>query len=217
MSSSKAERIIGILRKLYPQRVRGDVASTDRRKAFHVLVTTIISQRNRDEVTEEVSERLLRKAGTPVKIVGLGKMRIEKEIRSANFYKTKAGHILLSAKMILLDFGGRVPSSREDLMRLPGVGGKTADIILLSSFGQSVIPVDTHVQVVSQRLGWTKEKEPEKIRKDLHRIFPPRTRGFVNILLVEFGKETCRMHMPRCYSCPISGLCPYPNKTKARF
>jgi endonuclease-3 len=87
---------------------------------------------------------------------------------------------------------------------------------MLVSHGAAVIPVDTHVQVVAQRLGWTRQKEPEKIRDDLHKLFPPKTRGYVNILLVEFGKEFCRMHLPRCYACPIEKLCPYPNKTKAR-
>jgi len=110
------------------------------------------------------------------------------------------------------EHGGRVPNTREGLMALPGVGGKTADIVMMVSYNKGVIPVDTHVEVVSQRLGWTKEKTAEKIRSDLHKLFPERTRGYVNILLVEFGKEFCKKHKPRCRVCPIEKMCPYEKK-----
>jgi len=212
----RAYEIIRILRRRYPQRRRGEVAGSDTSSPFEVMVVTIISQRNRDEVTEKVSDALLRRADTPAKMIRLGRTGIAKTIRSANFYKTKAKHIFEAARMVNEEFGGRVPRTRDELMQLPGVGGKTADIIMLVSHGAAVVPVDTHVQVVSQRLGWTKEKEPEKIRADLHRLFEPKARGYVNILLVEFGKEICRMHAPKCYACPIEKLCPYPNKNMRR-
>ncbi|MCX6820956.1 MAG: endonuclease III [Candidatus Aenigmarchaeota archaeon] len=211
---ARAVRVINILRALYPSAGRGETAGSDTRRPFQVMVATIISQRNRDEVTEKVSDALLRKADTPDKILKLGRAGIAKTIRSANFYKTKARHILEAARMVRDEFGGRMPRTREELMELPGVGGKTADIIMLVSHGAAVVPVDTHVQVVSQRLGWTTERDPEKIRADLHRLFEPKVRGYVNILLVEFGKEICRMHLPRCYACPVEKLCQYPNKTK---
>jgi endonuclease III len=181
---------------------------------FKNLVGTIISQRNRDEVTEVVSKKLFRVADSPREMATLGKVGIANTIKSANFYKTKAKYIYCSSMMLIDEFKGKVPRTREELMRLPGVGGKTADIVLMSSFRQDVIPVDTHVQVVSQRLGWTKEKEPERIRADLHAMFSPKERGYVNMLLVMFGKEFCRMHLPRCYICPIRKHCPYPQKTK---
>lgn len=196
----------------YPQRGRGEVASTDARRPFEVMVSAIISQRNRDEVTEKVAGELLGKANTPAKMLKLGRAGITKTIRSANFYKTKAKHIHEAAKTIVKNFDGKMPTTRTELMQLPGVGGKTADIVLMYGFGIPSIAIDTHVQVVSQRLDWTKEKEPEKIRADLHKLFPASMRGHVNILLVEFGKEFCRMHLPRCYACPVEKLCPYPGK-----
>ena len=214
MKPAVAKAVIRILKRRYPQRRRGEVGSTDTSSPFQVMVVTIISQRNRDEVTEKVSDALLRRADTPDKIIRLGRKEIAKTIRSANFYKTKAKRIFEAARMVKTEFGGRVPQTRDELMRLPGVGGKTADIIMLVSHGAAVVPVDTHVQVVSQRLGWTKEHEPERIRTDLHRLFEPKVRGYVNILIVEFGKEICRMHLPKCYVCPIEKYCPYPNKTK---
>jgi endonuclease-3 len=179
------------------------------------MVSAIISQRNRDEVTEKVAGELLRKASNPAKMLKLGRAGITKTIRSANFYKTKAKHIHEAAKTIVKNFDGKMPTTRTELMQLPGVGGKTADIIMLYSFGEHVIPIDAHVQTVSQRLGWTKNKDPEKIREDLHALFSPKERPYINILLVEFGKEFCRMHLPKCYMCPIERLCPYPYKTKA--
>ena len=210
---SRSLKIIRILKRRYPQRGRGEVASTRAERPFEVMVSAIISQRNRDEVTEKVAGELLRRANTPTKTLKLGKNGIARTIRSANFYKTKAKHIYEAARMVAKNFDGVMPATRKELMQLPGVGEKTADIIMLVSHGAAVIPVDTHVQVVAQRLGWTRQKEPEKIRDDLHKLFPPKTRGYVNILLVEFGKEFCRMHLPRCYACPIEKLCPYTNKT----
>lgn len=208
----RAAEIICVLKRRYPQRRRGEVASTDARKPFEVMVSAIISQRNRDEVTDKVATELLMKANTPAKMLKLGKTRITKTIRSANFYKTKAKHIYEAARMIAKNFDGVMPATRAELMQLPGVGEKTADMVMLVSYGADVIPVDVHVQTVSQRLGWTGNKEPEKIREDLHKIFPPKTRGYVNILLVEFGKEFCRMHLPRCYACSIERLCHYGKK-----
>jgi len=207
-------KIVKILKKRYTIK-RSDIEISPE-SPFENLIGAIISQRNRDEVTDRVAGELLRRANTPVKMLKLGKAGITKAIRSANFYKTKAKHIYEAAKMIVKEFGGRMPTTRTELMQLPGVGGKTADIIMLVSHGAGVIPVDTHVQVVAQRLGWTRQKEPEKIRDDLHKLFPPKTRGYVNITLVEFGKEFCRMHLPRCYACPVEKLCPYTDKTKAR-
>jgi len=213
---NRAAEVIRILKRTYPQRGRGEVASSSARRPFEVMVSAIISQRNRDEVTDVVACELLRRASTPSKMLRLGRAEITKTIRSANFYRTKAKHIYEAAKMVAEDFHGRMPRTREGLMQLPGVGGKTADIVMLASYGANVIPIDTHVQVVSQRLGWTKEKKPENIRADLHKIFPSSMRGYVNILLVEFGKETCRMHLPRCYACPVERLCPYKRKNLSR-
>jgi len=212
--SRRAAEIMRVLKRRYPQRGRGEVASTRAERPFEVMVSAIISQRNRDEVTEKVAGELLRKANSPAKMVKLGRVKIANTIKSANFYKTKAKHIYEAARMVAKNFDDVMPATRAELMQLPGVGEKTADMVMLVSYGADVIPVDVHVQTVSQRLGLTGNKKPEKIREDLHKIFPPKMRGYVNITLVEFGKEFCRMHLPRCYACPVERLCPYPNKTK---
>jgi endonuclease-3 len=208
----KAMEIIRILKRRYKPARRGEVGRNATRSPYKVLVSAIISQRTKDETTAKVTRALFKRSATPVKMVALGRAEISKTIRSSNYYKGKAKRIYDISKILLKEHKGRLPKTREQLMKLPGVGGKTADIVMLVSHGADVIPVDTHVAVVAHRLGWTKEKKREKIREDLHAIFMPRTRGHVNILLVEFGKEICRKHRPKCHSCPVEKLCPYPNK-----
>ncbi len=212
MKEDRIMKIVGILKDRYGNRARGEVASTSSRKPFEVLVSAVISQRNKDEVTERVAGGLLKQARTPAKMKCLGRKGIERAIKSANFYKTKADRIYRISEIVTDRYGGKVPSTRDEIVKLPGVGGKTADIVLLVSHGKDVIPVDTHVSVISNRLGWTDSENGEKIREDLHKIFPKRMRGYVNIILVEFGKEFCRKHRPKCDPCPIREMCPYPDK-----
>jgi len=209
----RATEIIRILRRRYPQRRRGEVASTDARKPFEVMVSAIISQRNRDEVTEKVSDALLRRADTPDKILKLGRAGIAKTIHSANFYKTKARHILEAARMVKKEFGGRVPATREELMRLPGVGSKTTSIVLAYSFGVPTIAVDTHVNRVSKRLRFVhSDSEPDETQKVLEKIIPKKIQIVVNHLFVNFGKDLCRSLRPKCGICPIYDYCRYDKK-----
>jgi len=209
----KAMKIIRILKRRYRPARRGEVSSSSARSPYKVLVSAIISQRTKDETTTKVSAALFKRAATPASMVRLGRAEIAKTIRSANYYKTKAKRIYDVSKILMREHKGRMPKTREELMKLPGIAGKSADIIMLVAYGASVIPIDVHCAVVAYRLGWTKEKKKrEKIREDLHAIFTPRTRRYVNILLVEFGKEICQTRLPKCYECPIGNLCPYPNK-----
>jgi len=210
-NEERAEIIVRILKKRYKIDSSYFTAPPSE-SPFENLVGTIISQRTKDETTDKVATALLARANTPQKMVKLGRAKIAKIIRSANYYKGKSKRISEISRILLKKYKGRVPRTRDELMELPGVGGKTADILLLYSYGEDVIPVDTHVEVVSKRLGWTNGKTPEKIRDDLYALFPPKTRKYVNVLLVEFGKEICRAPVPRCYMCPIVKLCPYPNK-----
>ena len=198
-------KIIRILKKRY------DVGAW-RMRPFRALIGCIISQRTKDETTGPAADRLFAAADTPQRMSKLTTKRIAKLIYPAGFYNQKAKNIKATCKMLLERYNGRVPKTREELMKLPGIGGKCADIVLLFSYGYSVIPVDTHVAKVSQRLGWTRHKHREKIREDLHELFPPKKRAAINGLLVMFGKEICRSPFPKCYSCPLEKLCPYPNK-----
>ena len=179
---------------------------------FKALVETVLSQRTRDENTEKAASQLFRVADTPKGILKLDQRKIEKLIHPSGFYRQKAKRIKQISKIILEKYKGKVPKTREELMELPGVGGKTADIVLCYAFGKKVIPVDVHVAVVSRRLGFTKNKNPEKIREDLHELIHEKNRRIINYLFVEFGKEICQTRKPLCYKCPIVKLCPYEPK-----
>ena len=197
--------IIKILNKRYRINV-------ERENPFDVLIGAVLSHRTKDEVSWPATERLLRKANTPDKISKLSEKEIVKIIKPVGFYNQKAKRIVKICKTLLKVYDGKVPRTRKELMTLPGVGGKTADIVLSYSFGELVIPVDTHVAVVSKRLGLTENKEPEKIREDLHRLIKGKKRLIVNNLFVEFGKEICQKRLPKCYTCPIVKSCPYEPK-----
>ncbi len=208
----RTEKIIEILKDRYDV-VSNETLSSSSKEPYEVLVSTVISQRNRDEMTRKISEKLLEKADNPEDMVELGRKNIEESISSANYYKTKAKYIYTLSKELLDRYGGEVPDSRDELMSLTGVGGKTADIVLLVCFEKDIIPVDTHVLVTAYRLGWTEhEKHREKVRKDLHNIFPKEMRAYINLLLVRFGKDVCKKYKPRCGDCPVFELCPYDNK-----
>lgn len=202
MKSKQAQKIIKILQKRYKVR-------NQRGKPFKVLISCVLSQRTKDETTGPAAERLFLSADTPQKILKLPARKIAKLIYPVGFYNQKAKRIKQICRILMKDYNGRVPRTREKLMRLPGVGGKTADIVLLFSYGKDVIPVDTHVAKISRRLGWTNHKNPEKIREDLHKLILPKNRAVVNGLLVTFGKDICQSPFPKCYNCPVQKLCPY--------
>lgn len=201
---SGVEKIIKILNKKYEIKFWKE-------EPFKLLVGTILSQRTKDEKTSQAWKRLFSKANTPEKILRLNEKQIENLIKGVGFYRQKAKRIKQVSRIILEKYGGRVPSSREELMKFPGVGPKTADVVLSYSFGIPVIAVDTHVATISKRLGWTKSNKPEKIREDLHKIIPKKYRLIVNSLFVEFGKDICKAK-PRCYLCPIVKFCKYEPK-----
>ena len=205
MQSKTIQKIINRLDKLYGIEVH-------RSNPFRTLIGVVLSHRTKDDASWPAARRLFKMAGTPEKILELSEKQISKIIYPVGFYNQKAKRIKQICKMVLEEFDGKVPKTREELMKLPGVGGKSADIVLLFSFGEYVIPIDTHVAVISRRWHLSKSKNPEKIREDLHKIFKGKKRMIVNNLLVEFGKEYCTARYPKCKICPVVELCPYENK-----
>lgn len=208
MGADRFVRAVAVLRKRY---------KTDKRNMdpFYVLMHVILAARTTDAVSWPAAERLIKKGRNARGISKMGLREIEKIILPSNFYKTKARRVKSACRMIVERFGGRVPKTREQLMELPGVGGKSADIVLSFSYNQPVIAVDAHVKWVANVMGASREKEPERIRADLHRIFPERDRSTVNDTIVQFGKEICNTGRPKCWMCPVSKMCPYKNKRKA--
>ncbi len=176
---------------------------------FHVLVGTILSQRTRDEMTEVATEQLFAKYPDPRALAAAETADVERLIRPVGFYRQKAPQIQRVSQILLERYGGRVPSTYEELMALPQVGSKTANCVLVYGYGIPRIPVDTHVHRVSNRLGLVRAKTPEKTEAALMATVPRRYWLAVNELFIEFGKDVCRPIGPRCEACAFTAYCRY--------
>ncbi|QDA31559.1 endonuclease III [Thermococcus indicus] len=202
----RAERIVEILMETYPREklLIGD--------PYRTLVHCIISQRMRDEVTYKVWERLFEKyrdiqviASTPI-----GEMQEFLRKNGVGLWKTKGEWIVKASRIILEKYGGRVPDDIGELMRLPGIGRKCANIVLAYGFGRQAIPVDTHVNRISKRLGLAPPRvQPEKVEEYLAELIPREKWIYVNHAMVNHGKRICNPIRPKCENCPLRELCPY--------
>jgi len=176
---------------------------------FQILIATLLSARTQDATTHAASTRLFRRARTPRTMVGMSVGEIEKLIYPVSFYRNKARHVKACCRMLLDRFGGRVPSTLEDLVMLPGVGRKTANLVMILAFkSRQNICVDTHVHRISNRLGWVKTGTPDQTEQALYRVVPRRYWPRVNLYLVTWGQNVCRPVYPRCRACVVSSLCP---------
>ena len=174
---------------------------------FAVLVSTMISLRTKDEVTAAASARLLARAASPRELGSLSQTAIARLIYPAGFYRTKARHLRQAARLLEERHGGRVPEAMEELLALPGVGRKTANLVRNLGFGLPGICVDTHVHRISNRLGWVRTRNPLETERALQAILPRRYWIPVNGLLVAFGQRTCTPQSPWCSRCPIRAYC----------
>lgn len=183
---------------------------------FSVLVSTVISLRTKDDVTLKASRRLLDKAPDAFAMLRLSEEDIASLIFPAGFYKRKAIQIKKIAKTLVEQYGGKVPADADLLMKLPGVGIKTANLTLNLGFGIDAICVDCHVHQISNRLGWISTKTPEESEKVLQTIMPKRFWIPLNELLVSYGQEVCTSVSPKCSLCPENTRCPKINVSRAR-
>ena len=186
------------------------------RDPFRVLISTIISLRTKDAVTLASSNRLFSRADSPQAILDLDVEEIEKLIYPAGFYKTKTRNILEISRILLEQHTGQVPSKKEELLALPGVGIKTANLTLNLGFGIDAICVDTHVHRISNRCGWIQTKTPEESEKALELVMPQKFWIPLNELLVSYGQQICTPISPRCSECPIKKECSKVGVTKTR-
>jgi endonuclease-3 len=192
------------------------IAESRRDKAFQVLIGTLLSARTQDATTDAASSRLFAAAPTPEKMARLTTARIEKLIYPVSFYRNKAVHVKETARLILGRFGGKVPGTMEELLTLPGVGRKTANLVLILAFAsRDNICVDTHVHRISNRLGWVRTKTPEQTEQALYRVADRRWWPDINLYLVVWGQNVCRPIRPRCGTCAISPYCPRVGVTAA--
>jgi len=213
-NKNKAKIICKFLKKRYKKHLL-DLKNWHENN-FQLLIATILSQRTRDENTEKAASQLFRVASTPEKILKLDNKRLQKLIKPSGFYRQKAKKIKQVSRIILEVYKGKVPNTREKLLEFPGVGYKTADVVLCYGFNKKTIPVDVHVAVCSRRLGLTKNTEPEKIRIDLERIIPEKCKRVINLGFVNFGREICRTRNPRCAVCELSKICGYYKNASSR-
>jgi len=178
------------------------------RDPFRLLIACIISLRTKDDVTAQASARLFARAVTPHTMARLPVRTIAREIFPAGFYNTKAGQIRTIAERLVADHAGQVPASREMLLSFPGVGRKTANLVLGLGFGIPAICVDTHVHRISNRLGLVRTRTPEETEQALEGVLPRRYWIAINDLLVTFGQNVCHPTSPRCSTCPLAERCP---------
>lgn len=177
--------------------------------AFHVLISTLLSAQTKDAVTLAASTRLFDVAGTPEALSRLPLARIERLIYPVSFYRTKAVHVKEASRRLVRDFGGQVPTTMDDLLTLPGVGRKTANLTLIVACrSQDNICVDTHVHRIANRFGWVRTKTPEQTEHALYEVVPRRWWADVNLYLVTWGQHVCRPVYPRCPRCILADACP---------
>jgi endonuclease-3 len=183
---------------------------------YHVLVSTVISLRTKDEVTKSASDRLFRRAPTAADLATMPEEEIAEIIYPAGFYRTKARNLRSIAETLQQEYGGRVPDTEAGLLTLPGVGRKTANLVLGLGFGLPAICVDTHVHRIPNRLGIVETKTPDKTEEALQESLPREYWIEINGLLVAFGRQVCTPVSPWCSTCPLAERCPRIGVTRSR-
>lgn len=184
------------------------IAEEQKGDPFRVLVATMLSAQTQDPVTFAASTRLFARAPTPAAMLRLDVKEIERLIYPVSFYRNKARHVLDACRQLLDRFGGRVPATMEELLALPGVGRKTANLVLIVAHGSGAnICVDTHVHRIANRLGWVRTRTPEQTEQALYAVAPRRWWASINLYLVTWGQNVCRPIRPRCRECVVEGLC----------
>lgn len=176
-------------------------------KPFEVLIATVLSQRTRDEKTDEAAKALLARYPSAAALAKAPADEIERLIRPVNYFKTKAKRVKEISRILAEKYLGSPPESLEDLMKLPGVGLKTASCVRVYGFKKPAMPVDTHVHRISNRIGLISTKTPEESEKALWKIVPSKYVLYINELLVKHGQTICRPVGPRCNECPVRGEC----------
>jgi endonuclease-3 len=191
------------------------ISESSQEDPFQILIGTVLSARTQDATTAAASERLFAKAPTPEAMVTLTVKQIEKLIYPVSFYRHKAKHVKETCRILIETFGGVVPETMEELLTLPGVGRKTANLVLILAFKSAKnICVDTHVHRISNRLGWVTTKTPDETEQALYKAAHRRWWPIINLYLVTWGQNVCRPVYPRCGECVIARWCPRVGVTK---
>ena len=212
MNKKDAVKMIEILKQTYPDAT----CSLDFETPFQAVVSVILSAQCTDERVNKTTPALFERCKTVEDFANIDIKELENLIHPCGFFKNKAKNIKLCAKQVLENFNGQVPNNMKDLMSLAGVGRKTANVVLLEVFGIAEgVAVDTHAKRISNLLGLSSEKEPEKIEQDLIKIFPKEYLKDINHLFVWHGRNTCIARNPKCDICSVHEYCKHYKKIKS--
>lgn len=185
------------------------ISNDSQEDPFQILIGTLLSARTQDATTDAATRRLFRAARTPRTMAKLPVKEIEKLIYPVGFYKNKARFVKATCRALVDRFGGKVPNTLEELVTLPGVGRKTANLVLIVGFKSTAnICVDTHVHRIANRLGWVRTREPQETEQALYRATEQRWWPLLNLYLVTWGQNVCRPINPQCGACAVASLCP---------
>ena len=203
-NKNNAIKVVEILKEYYPDAK----CSLDFKTPFELVVATILSAQCTDERVNKTTPSIFSKYSTPQDFANIDIQELENLIHPCGFYKNKAKNIKACAQKILTDFNGEVPKNAEDLISLPGVGRKTAHVVMLEAFGIAQgIAVDTHAKRISNLIGLSKETDPLKIEQDLLKLFPQKYLKDINHLFMWHGRNICIARNPKCDNCPINKYC----------
>jgi endonuclease III len=192
------------------------ISERQQKDPFQVLIATLLSARTQDATTLAASTRLFEVARSPAAMARLTTREIERLIYPVSFYRHKARHVKATCRILVDRFAGRVPATMEDLLTLPGVGRKTANLVLILAFksGRNIC-VDTHVHRIANRLGWVRTRAPDETEQALYNVAASRWWPSINLYLVTWGQNVCRPVYPRCDDCVLGPLCPRVGVTRA--
>ncbi len=211
MRKDTVAKILKLLKTSYSAKIK---PWQKRSNPYRTLISTILSAQTTDDQVDKIMPELFKKYPTPSKL-GSAKLRdVEKIIKSVGLYKAKAKNIIATGRMLVDDFGGKVPGERDLMVKLPGVGRKTANVVLIKSFKMPAMPVDTHVFRVANRIGLADAKTPEKTEEQLVKIIPKKDLGAAHFWLIGHGRVTCHSRNPKCERCSVKSYCIFFKKLK---
>jgi len=201
-------KVLEILRRSYP---KGEKPWARRSDPFRTLISTMLSAQTTDDQVDAVTPKLFRRYPTPRELARAKKRDVEGMIKSVGLYKAKSGNIIAASEMLMERFKGKVPDHIDDLVLLPGVGRKTANVVLIKSYSKPAMPVDTHVFRVATRIGLSSGKTPAAVEAEIEGIIPKRHLGAAHFWFIHHGRAVCRARNPECGICRVAKHCRYFN------
>ena len=207
LSPTEKARVAELFRR-FSQTIEDPKTELEFQDPFTLVVAVALSAQATDKSVNKATEKLFAVADTPEKMLALGEEGVREHIRTIGLYRNKAKNVIALSQMLVDEFGGEVPRSRDELTRLPGVGRKTANVVLSMAFGEATIAVDTHIFRIANRIGLAPGKTPDEVENGLIRVIPDDYLFHAHHWLILHGRYTCVARRPKCDACPVRDLCP---------